>query len=209
MPTLANRATLRFGRGPRLKQSGEYRIQADRDVVWASLNDPDVLARCIEGCQAMRQLADDQFQGMVKAKVGPVSASFNLDLTVTDAKPPERYRIEGRVKGGAAGFAKGAADVTLDAEEGHTLLRYEVDASVGGKLAQLGSRLLDGAARKMSDDFFARFSEAVGGAAPPAEPFAAPADAQAADGDSREGSGQWVIWAIAFGVLGLALILAI
>lgn len=195
-----------------MKQTGEYRIQAERDVVWESLNDPDVLARCIDGCQAMRQIADDQFQGMVKAKVGPVSASFNLDLTVTDAQPPERYRIEGRVKGGAAGFAKGAADVALEAIDGHTVLRYDVDASVGGKLAQLGSRLLDGAARKMADDFFARFTEVVGGAAPPSsEPFAVPVEDNhdSADGQARETSGQWVIWAIAFGVLGLALILAL
>lgn len=191
-----------------LEQTGEYLIHADRDTVWQALNDPDVLARCIEGCQAMRKLDDERFQAKVKAKIGPVSANFDLDLQLQNVQPPESYRIEGKVKGGPAGFGKGSADVALAVEGAATRLSYAVQASVGGKLAQVGSRLLDGAARKMADDFFAAFAKAVGGegdatAAPQGEPFATSA---AAD---TESSRQWIIWAVAFGVLGLALVLAL
>ncbi|MEM1232225.1 MAG: carbon monoxide dehydrogenase subunit G [Pseudomonadota bacterium] len=191
--------------------SGDYFIAADRQRVWEALNDPDILARCIDGCQAMRKLSDDHFQAKVKAKVGPVSAAFNLDLTLSDAQPPERYHIDGQVKGGAAGFGKGGADVTLEAEGEGTRLRYVVDASVGGKLAQIGSRLLDGAARKMADEFFATFSEVVTGAAPaPArEPFAGASEEEAQAARATEASQQWVFWLIAFGALGIALVLAL
>lgn len=191
-----------------MEQSGEYLINAGREAVWLALNDPDVLARCIEGCQAMRKINDEHFQTRVKARIGPVSATFDLDLQLSDVQAPSSYRIEGKVKGGPAGFGKGAADVSLAAEGAATRLRYAVQASVGGKLAQIGSRLLDGAARKMADDFFAAFSKAVsdGSGAPSfkaGEPFAADAPAQ------RESAGQWVFWAIAFSVLALALILAL
>lgn len=191
-----------------LEQSGEYLIHANREAVWQALNDPDVLARCIQGCQAMRKLNDEHFQTKVKAKIGPVSAAFDLDLRLSDVQAPKSYRIEGKVKGGPAGFGKGTADVTLEEEDAATRLRYGVNASVGGKLAQVGSRLLDGAARKMADDFFAAFAELVGdGSSPPqleeGEPFAAEAPV------TRESSGQWVFWALAFGALALALILAL
>ncbi|MGI9328504.1 MAG: SRPBCC family protein [Pseudomonadales bacterium] len=190
-----------------MEQSGEHLIQADRETVWQALNNPDVLARSIEGCQAMRKLNDEHFQARVKAKIGPVSATFDLDLQLSDVQPPASYRIEGKVKGGPAGFGKGTAEVSLQEEAQATRLSYGVQASVGGKLAQVGSRLLDGAARKMADDFFAAFSELVGGGSdldnlPVGEAFAP-------DAAVRESSGQWVIWAVAFGVLALALILAL
>ncbi len=190
-----------------MEQAGEYLIAADRATVWQALNNPDVLARSIEGCQAMRKLNDEHFQARVKAKIGPVSATFDLDLQLSDMQPPSSYRIEGKVKGGPAGFGKGTADVALHEEGDATRLAYTVQASVGGKLAQIGSRLLDGAARKMADDFFSAFSSFVGGRLDPenlpvGEPFAPAAPV-------RESSKQWVIWAVAFAVLTLALILAL
>jgi uncharacterized protein len=145
-----------------MQQSGEYRIGAPREAVWRALNDPDVLAACIEGCQSMEKVGDDAFTAAVKAKVGPVSALFNAEVKLADLDPPNGYTLVGAVKGGAAGFGKGTAKVSLsDAEGGATLLRYDVDGSVGGKLAQVGQRLIDGAARKMADDFFAKFGETV------------------------------------------------
>ena len=149
-----------------MEQSGEYRIPAERSAVWRSLNDPAVLARCIEGCQSLEQLAEDAFAATVKAKVGPVRATFQVALTLTDMRPPESYVLHADVKGAGAGFGKGSAQVALaEAEDGATLLRYSVAGRVGGKLAQIGSRLIDSAARKMADDFFSAFHEALDPAA--------------------------------------------
>jgi carbon monoxide dehydrogenase subunit G len=187
-----------------VEQSGEYRIAADINAVWQGLNDPDVLAKCIDGCQSMEKVADDQFKTAVKAKVGPVSATFQAELKLEDLKPPESYRILANVKGGAAGFGKGTAAVTLTPEAGSTRLNYQVDASVGGKLAQVGSRLIDGAARKMADDFFAAFGEEVSGEAP------VPQGATAERSEARyESSGRWIIWIIMFAVVALAMLLAL
>jgi carbon monoxide dehydrogenase subunit G len=144
-----------------MQQSGEYRIGAPVGAVWTALNDPDVLARCIDGCQSMTRTGPDAFQAVVKAKVGPVSATFTADIALADQDPPTSYTIQANVKAGPAGFGKGAAKVRLDAEGGETLLRYEVEGSVGGKLAQIGQRLIEGTARKMADGFFARFAAAV------------------------------------------------
>ena len=145
-----------------MEQSGEQRIPAERATVWRSLNDPAVLARCIDGCQSMEQLANGRFAATVKARVGPVRATFDVALTLTDVRPLESYVLQAEVKGKAAGFGKGSAEVALvDAEDGATLLRYRVAGRVGGKLAQIGARLIDGAARKMANDFFRAFHEAV------------------------------------------------
>lgn len=187
-----------------MQQSGEYRIAASREAVWTALNDPEVLGECIAGCQHVNKIDDENFDVAVKAKIGPVNATFNATLTLTDLNPPASYVIQGNAKGGAAGFAKGSASVNLDEDEGVTVLRYGVDASVGGKLAQVGSRLVEGASRKMADDFFAEFSkrldpDAVGVPA-------APTDQEPA---KFETSGQLKIWLIAFGVLILAAVLAI
>ena len=144
-----------------MQQSGEYRIGAPVGDVWRALNDPDVLARCIEGCESMVRTADDAFEAKVKAKVGPLSATFTADVKVKDIDPPHAQTLEANVKGGPAGFGKGEAKVKLSEDGAATVLRYDVEGSVGGKLAQVGQRLIDGVARKMADDFFAAFGEAV------------------------------------------------
>ena len=141
-----------------MEQSGEHRILSGREDVWASLNDPEVLARCIDGCQSMRRLEDGSFAAAVKAKVGPIRTTFQAKLRLADLQPPASYSIHADVNGGAVGFAKGSAKVLLEADGPATLLRYEISAKVGGKLAQLGTRLVDGVARKMAADFFAAFS---------------------------------------------------
>ena len=141
-----------------MEQAGEHRILSKREEVWASLNDPAVLARCIDGCQSMRRLQDGSFAAAVKAKIGPIRATFKANLRLADLDPPASYVIHADVDGGAVGFAKGSAKVFLEADGAATLLRYEISARVGGKLAQLGARLVDGAARKMAADFFAAFS---------------------------------------------------
>lgn len=189
-----------------MEQTGEYRIQAGLDTVWAGLNDPEVLARCIDGCQSMEKISDERFETAVKAKVGPVSATFQAVLDLTDVMPPSSYTINANVKGGAAGFGKGTAAVTLMSDGDDptaTLLRYQVKANVGGKLAQVGSRLIDGAARKMADDFFAAFGEEVSGVVP-----VATAAAEAEQAGRYESSGQWRIWLIVFAALILAMLFA-
>ncbi len=195
-----------------MEQTGEYHIRANREVVWAGLNDPEVLARCIEGCESMTRTADDRFDARVKAKVGPVRATFTAELTLTDAVPPQSYTIQANVKGGPAGFARGAAAVDLSEDGTGTLLAYRVDAQIGGKLAQVGSRLIDGAARKMADDFFAAFRREMGEPEPAeAEPEGHAAGAAAAPSATpvRESSGRWVVWAVAFVALLLALVFAL
>ncbi|MEO1316082.1 MAG: carbon monoxide dehydrogenase subunit G [Pseudomonadota bacterium] len=173
-----------------MEMTGERIILAPRADVWAALNDPDVLQSCIAGCTEFEKTADDAFAATVKQKVGPVSATFKGAVTLSDIVPGERYTITGEGKGGAAGFAKGGATVTLsdaEAPEGAegpaTKLSYEANAKVGGKLAQLGSRLIDGFARKMADDFFDKFSTKVAGEPEEAaaEPEAAPEPAAASE----------------------------
>ncbi|NJN50644.1 MAG: carbon monoxide dehydrogenase subunit G [Gammaproteobacteria bacterium] len=189
-----------------MQQTGEYRIGAPRIAVWAALNDPEVLARCIEGCQSMTRTADDAFEAVIKAKVGPVSATFTAQLGLTDLIAPDSYTLNAAVKGGAAGFGKGVARVSLTAEGDATLLRYEVEGSVGGKLAQVGQRLVDAAARKMADDFFSKFgNEVAPGEVTPSD--AAGAGVPVGAGVS-ESSGRYVIWIIVFAVLLLAIVLA-
>ena len=139
-------------------------IAADRETVWAALLSPDVLKDCVPGCQEMSGNAEDGFEATVVQKVGPVKATFKGGVTLSDMVAPESLTLTGEGKGGAAGFAKGAARVRLEAgEDGTTVLSYEVEAKVGGKLAQLGSRIIDGFARKMADQFFTRFQEVVEG----------------------------------------------
>jgi hypothetical protein len=152
-----------------MDMTGEYRIPAPRQKVWEALNNPDVLRAAIPGCESIEKLSDTEMTAKVAAKVGPVSARFSGKVTLSDLDPPNGYRISGEGSGGAAGFAKGGATVTLaDDGEGGTILGYTVDAQIGGKLAQIGSRLIDGVSRKMADDFFARFTAAVAEANPAA-----------------------------------------
>ena len=153
-----------------MRQTGQYRIAAPREAVWKALNDPQVLASCIEGCQSMARVGEDAFEASVKARIGPVSALFAAQVKLADLDPPASYTLQASVKGGAAGFGKGTAKVVLAEEGGATLLSYEVEGAVGGKLAQVGQRLIDGAARKTADDFFAKFGEAVAPAGAAARP---------------------------------------
>jgi carbon monoxide dehydrogenase subunit G len=162
--------------------SGEYRIAAPRQTVWEGLNDPEVLKQCIPGCEEIEKTSDSEMAAKVKAKVGPVSAKFAGNVTLSNLNPPESYTISGEGKGGAAGFAKGAADVILEEDGAETILRYTATAQVGGKLAQIGSRLIKGTADKMANDFFGTFSEVVAAGVPEApaaveEPAPAPAAA--------------------------------
>lgn len=159
-------------------------IAADRQTVWAALLSPEVLKDCVPGCQEMSGSPEDGFEATVVQKVGPVKATFKGAVTLSDVVEGESLTLTGEGKGGAAGFAKGDARVVLeDLPDGGTKLSYEVDAKVGGKLAQLGSRIIDGVARKMADQFFARFQQVVEG---PAEPGEA---GEAAEGEAKKG---WV-----------------
>lgn len=138
--------------------SGEYHIPAPRERVWAMLNDADVLRQCIPGCESLEADGADAFNAKVTTKVGPVKATFNGAVTLSDLNPPESYKITGEGKGGVAGFAKGGATVSLkDGEDGGTVLSYDVEAHVGGKIAQVGQRLINGAAKKTADQFFENF----------------------------------------------------
>ncbi len=140
---------------------GAYKIAASRKTVWAALNDPEVLKKCLPGCEVLEREGDNAFTATIKARVGPVSARFSGAVTLEDIDPPNGYRIVGEGKGGVAGFAKGGAKVALRDEAGATVLEYDAEAKVGGKLAQIGSRLIQGTARKLADDFFKTFAETV------------------------------------------------
>jgi uncharacterized protein len=140
---------------------GAYIIEASRAAVWAGLNDADVLRKCLPGCESLEKDAATSFRATIKVKIGPVSAKFSGAVTLEDLDPPNGYRITGEGKGGIAGFAKGGAKVVLREESGSTILAYDASAKVGGKLAQIGSRLVLGLARKLTDDFFRKFAEVV------------------------------------------------
>ncbi|HEX6441250.1 MAG TPA: carbon monoxide dehydrogenase subunit G [Stellaceae bacterium] len=144
-----------------MEMHGERRIPAPREEVWARLNDAETLKNSIPGCQELEKTSDTEFTAKVRAKVGPVSATFTGKVTLSEIEPPSGYTISGEGQGGVAGFAKGGAKVSLEQDGGETVLRYGVQAQVGGKLAQIGSRLIDATARKMADDFFNKFVEAV------------------------------------------------
>lgn len=144
-----------------MEMHGERRIPAPRAEVWARLNDAETLKTSIPGCQELEKTSDTEFTAKVRAKVGPVSATFTGKVTLSELDPPNGYAISGEGQGGVAGFAKGGAKVSLEQDGADTVLRYGVQAQVGGKLAQIGSRLIDATARKMADDFFNRFVEAV------------------------------------------------
>lgn len=145
-----------------MTMTGEAVLPATKEVVWAKLNDPEVLKACIPGCEQLTKEDDTHMSAVVKVKLGPVKASFKGRVELTDLDPPNGYHIRGEGEGGVAGFAKGGAKVTLsDAEEGRTLLRYDVEAQVGGKLVQLGSRLIDSVSKKLADEFFGNFAKAV------------------------------------------------
>jgi len=141
--------------------TGERRIPAPRQTVWEALNDTEVLRVSIPGCETLERLDGDQMKATAAVKIGPISARFSGKVQLTDIDPPNSYRIGGEGQGGAAGFAKGGANVALQDDPDGTLLTYQVNAQVGGKLAQLGARLIDASAKQMADQFFDRFSKQV------------------------------------------------
>ncbi len=144
-----------------MDMTGEQRIPASRDVVWKALNDPDILQACIPGCQELIKASDTEMTAIAVIKVGPVSARFQGAVTLSDLDPPNGYRITGEGQGGVAGFAKGTAIVRLEADGDDTILTYEVTAQIGGKLSQLGGRLIDATAKQMSLAFFKRFAQEI------------------------------------------------
>ena len=145
-----------------MTMTGEVTLPAGRDAVWAALNDPEVLKTCIPGCQELTKVSDTEFEAVAKVAVGPVKATCKGKILLQDLDPPLAYTIRGEGQGGVAGFAKGGAKVRLEpAEDGGTRLVYDVEATVGGKLAQLGGRLVNGVAKKNADEFFACFVKAL------------------------------------------------
>src|SRR5881394_2516724 len=142
-----------------MEMKGEQLIPAPQQTVWIGLNDPQTLKACVPGCESITPTGDNQYQVLMVARVGPVSAKFKGKLTLSDIKPPISYAMAFEGQGGPAGFAKGGAQVRLSTEGMTTKLAYDVKASVGGKLAQIGSRLIDAAAKKVADDFFRNFNE--------------------------------------------------
>jgi carbon monoxide dehydrogenase subunit G len=146
-----------------MEMTGEQLIAAPQKEVWDALNDPQVLKACVPGCESIELTGENEYQVLMVARVGPVSAKFKGKLTLSDIKPPESYALSFEGQGGPAGFAKGGAQVRLSSVAGDkTRLAYDVKASVGGKLAQIGSRLVDAAAKKVADDFFRNFNAMVG-----------------------------------------------
>jgi len=142
-----------------MKLSGEEKISAPREQVWQALNDPEILKKSITGCKELIKKSDTEFSATVQARVGPVKATFKGDVKLSKLNPPKSYVLSGQGKGGVAGFAKGKATVKLDEDGDNTILTYDVDAQVGGKLAQIGSRLIGSAAKKMANDFFKKFAK--------------------------------------------------
>ena len=145
-----------------MDMTGEERIAASRETVWAALNDADVLKQCIPGCESLEKLSDTEMTAKVKLTIGPVSARFSGKVTLSEVDAPNGYRIAGEGSGGAAGYAKGSALVRLTDDGDGTLLKYEVKADVGGKLAQVGGRLIDATSKKLAGEFFSKFGAVVG-----------------------------------------------
>jgi uncharacterized protein len=144
-----------------MTMNGEVQLAAPQQTVWEKLNDAATLKACIPGCEELDKTSDTEFQAIATVKIGPVKARFKGKVTLSDIDPPNGYKISGQGDGGVAGFAKGGATVKLSQKDGGTLLAYDVDAQIGGKLAQLGQRLVNGAAKKVADDFFENFAAAV------------------------------------------------
>jgi len=144
-----------------MTMNGEYQLPVPRETVWVKLNDTETLKACIPGCEPFDKLSDTEFQAVAVTKIGPVKAKFKGKVTLSDLDPPNGYKISGRGDGGVAGFASGGATVKLEPKDGGTLLSYTVEAQIGGKLAQLGQRLVNGAAKKLADEFFKKFAASV------------------------------------------------
>lgn len=159
-----------------MDMTGERRIPAPRQTVWDALNDPEVLKACIPGCESLEKVSDTELKARAAIKIGPISAKFAGAVTLSDIDPPNGYTISGEGQGGVAGFAKGGAKVSLAEDGTETLLSFVVNAQVGGKIAQLGARLIDATAKQMADAFFDRFAKRVAELAPPPAAVAVPAE---------------------------------
>ncbi|MEZ5774468.1 MAG: carbon monoxide dehydrogenase subunit G [Hyphomicrobiaceae bacterium] len=186
-----------------MHMSGSRQLPASKAVVWEKLNDVETLKRCIPGCETLEKTSDTSFKATSALKIGPMSVRFSGDVALKNLDPPNSYRIEGSGKGGPAGFASGGADVRLEPSEGGTLLTYDVDATVGGKIAQLGSRLIDATAASMAGQFFDKFAAEVAAAADgsPAATMPVPVPARPAAGAGVP------IWAwVAGGLVLIALV---
>ena len=144
-----------------MTMNGEYQLPVSRETVWVKLNDTETLKACIPGCESFDKLSDTEFQAVAVTKIGPVKAKFKGKVTLSDLDPPNGYKISGQGDGGVAGFASGGATVKVEPKDGGTLLSYTVEAQIGGKLAQLGQRLVNGAAKKLADEFFKKFAASV------------------------------------------------
>lgn len=144
-----------------MQMKGEYQIPAPRELVWKGLNDVDILKQCIPGCEEIKLISSQEMAAKVVVKLGPVKAKFSGKVTLSDLDPPSGYRISGEGSGGAAGFARGGATVALIEEDNGTRLTYEVDAQIGGKLAQIGARLIDATARSLANQFFGSFADVI------------------------------------------------
>ncbi len=192
-----------------MKLSGEHHIPASRQTVWEALNDPDTLQACLPGCETLEKVSDTEMTAKITTKIGPVKATFTGAVTLSDLDPPNSYTLNGEGQGGAAGFASGAASVTLSEADGGTLLKYEVEAKVGGKLAQIGSRLIDSVTKKLAGQFFGALverlssDETVDGASESADATAAQAaPAPAAAAKRGIPTPAWVI-----GIIGVVAVL--
>lgn len=158
-----------------MQMAGQYRIPAPRQQVWEALNDPAVLQACIAGCRQLEKVTDTEFKAIVTTQVGPIAATFRGAVNLSDLDAPNGYTLTGQGRGGAAGFARMSARVDLKPDAAETVLTYTAHAEIGGKLASVGSRLVQGVARKNADDFFAAFARQLGGTGEPARPAAATA----------------------------------
>jgi carbon monoxide dehydrogenase subunit G len=156
-----------------MEMNGSERISASREAVYAALNDPEILKQALPGCDLLEKVSDTEFNATIVIKVGVIKATFKMAGTLTDLDPPHGYTLRGEGKGGVAGFAKGSAQVKLEADGDATILHYTVSADIGGKLAQLGARLINSTAMKFAEQFFANFSRVVAGEAPTAAVAAA------------------------------------
>ena len=194
--------------------SGEYTIPSTKQKVWDALNDPEVLKQCIDGCEELKKDSDSEFSARVTAKVGPVRAKFSGKVTLSDIDPPNGYKISGEGQGGVAGFAKGGAVVKLEDSDGGTKLTYSAEAEVGGKLASVGSRLVEGVAKKTADDFFGKFAEIVSVDSKLGEKLEdketkAPQVEQVAQGNNTKSGNARILWGVGAAVVIVAILYTI
>jgi uncharacterized protein len=182
-----------------MRMTGSRQLAATRPEVWAKLNDAEVLKRCIPGCDSLAKVSDTEFKGTVALKIGPMAARFDGNVKLSDLNPPASYRISGSGKGGPAGMASGGANVRLEQNASGTLLTYDVDAKVSGKIAQLGQRLIDATAAQLADKFFENFAREVEG------PSAATTGGGGPElAPKRPGLPRWVVGGAFIGALALA-----